>query len=761
MSILAYWMAALTMVLAGVLAPVTGQGPTATTTCMYPSMHERFGVTVSGDLERFDVSALPAGSYLDWRARTAAPHPNAMRYFPLVRVLPDGIHPSGEALAQAVRSNLGATWMVGNESDTVWLDNVTPEAYARGYHDFVTQIKAIDPTAKFAFTSLATVSTLRLAWLERAWNTYRSLYGADPPVDMWTIHTYVVNEMANQWGAEIPTGIPNAVGYSDGTWTKVAVAGASGGTVHQSQDLGAKAFFAVQGNDITLYLRTGPDSGVVAIYIDNLGAPVDQIDLYASAPGAISRTYSNLTPPEDPRLGLRHSLRVQITGAKNSRSSGIWARVDAVSAASTASLPGGRFEDDSPLVARIVPTVEDHDNVDMIAQQVRDFRQWMADHGQRHKPLVNSEYGILMTEDLGFDYQRVRTFMLESFDRFVNDLKDPQLGLPEDDNRMLQQWFWFALNQDTFEGRVVHTGLYNESTGAIKPLGYDFINYVTPLYDQYADLEVEYLKLDPTWTLFAGQPSRVQVQGKINNQGNAESGAFLTRLSEGASTLRTWNVNSLMQRFQTPSSATVTHDWQPVVTAARTLTLVADGDSRVDDPCRANNTLSATLTPQPFTDLAITDLRTVPTSFPPIPPGQTATVRLEADLRNLGSLGTAAGQITVKFWHGSPTAGGVLIHTATLTPSTTTLPAVVAFDWTNRPPGVYEVVVTVDKAPEESVLINNQRAIRIFLPGSVAYLPFAWRQAAQAVQTQAAVSSEPAGAVFVTGPEAKARFLPR
>lgn len=98
-----------------------------------------------------------------------------------------------------------------------------------------------------------------------------------------------------------------------------------------------------------------------------------------------------------------------------------------MTATSTATLPNARFEDDSPLRAMIVTTVDDHDNLDLIEQQIRDFRQWLLNDGQRNKPLINTEYGILMTEDIGFDYGRVRNFMLNSFNRFLN-LSDAATG---------------------------------------------------------------------------------------------------------------------------------------------------------------------------------------------------------------------------------------------------------------------------------------------------------------------------------------------
>ena len=167
--------------------------------------------------------------------------------------------------------------------------------------------------------------------------------------------------------------------------------------------------------------------------------PVD-VDLYSATPGTISRRFTGLAP-DNGSLQDRHAIRTMVTGRKNAASSGTWIRVDAIRAPSTTSLPDGRFEDNDPLRARIVANINEHDRVDKIVEQIRDFRQWMADHGQRNKPLINSEHGILGTEDLGFTYQRVRTFMIDSFNRFLNGIVDPNLGYPDDGNRMLQEWY--------------------------------------------------------------------------------------------------------------------------------------------------------------------------------------------------------------------------------------------------------------------------------------------------------------------------------
>ena len=180
---------------------------------------------------------------------------------------------------------------------------------------------------------------------------------------------------------------------------------------------------------MTLYLRTGPDSGIASICLDDAAYPAAEVDLYATTPGTITRRYTDL-PLVAGLIGDRHSIRTRVTGRKNAASSSTWVRVDAIGAPSTVSLPGGRFEDNDPLQALIVNNIDDHDNLDMVVQQIHDFRQWMADHGQRDKALIDTEFGILATENLGFGYPRVRTYMLGSFNRFLNDLVDPNLGYP-------------------------------------------------------------------------------------------------------------------------------------------------------------------------------------------------------------------------------------------------------------------------------------------------------------------------------------------
>jgi hypothetical protein len=122
-------------------------------------------------------------------------------------------------------------------------------------------------------------------------------------------------------------------------------------------------------------------------------------------------------------------------------------------------------------------TIQDHDNLNTFKQQLIDFRRWMAERGYRDKELLVSEYGVLMYEDYGFDYPRVRDFMLGSFDVMLNTT-DAEVGLPADGNRLVQRWCWYSLDDDDYP-----TGnLADANSGQLTPLGRDLKDYLDRQY---------------------------------------------------------------------------------------------------------------------------------------------------------------------------------------------------------------------------------------------------------------------------------------
>jgi len=93
---------------------------------------------------------------------------------------------------------------------------------------------------------------------------------------------------------------------------------------------------------------------------------------------------------------------------------------------------------------------DDHSDIMLIREQIVRMRQWMAEHGEREKPLIISEYGILLPESFGYPKHIISEFMWDSFDLFV-DLRDSALGYPADDNRLVQRWVWFSSRYHLYE----------------------------------------------------------------------------------------------------------------------------------------------------------------------------------------------------------------------------------------------------------------------------------------------------------------------
>ncbi len=125
-------------------------------------------------------------------------------------------------------------------------------------------------------------------------------------------------------------------------------------------------------------------------------------------------------------------------------------------------------------------TIDDHDNMTIFRQQIRDFRIWMNDHGERNKPLIISEYGIILPEELGFDEPQVEAFMLATFDYFLNT-KVSWLGYPADENRLVQAWAWYSLDDDQFEGYTSRSNLFNPTTKQMTALGRAYRDYTASL----------------------------------------------------------------------------------------------------------------------------------------------------------------------------------------------------------------------------------------------------------------------------------------
>jgi hypothetical protein len=170
----------------------------------------RWGVGVAiGPISRYNIDPLRLGWYLDWQARADPPRPGGLEYVQMVRLKGGVLRPDAETLAAIARANPGSLWLVGNEPDVKWQDNVEPAAYARLYHQAYTAIKGADPTARVAIGGVSQPTPLRMRYLEAVLAAYREQFGAAMPVDVWNVHNFILREERGSWGVDIPPGLPD------------------------------------------------------------------------------------------------------------------------------------------------------------------------------------------------------------------------------------------------------------------------------------------------------------------------------------------------------------------------------------------------------------------------------------------------------------------------------------------------------------------------------------------------------------------------
>jgi hypothetical protein len=299
------------------------------------SLRQRLGVGLGGGLGgqgQALANLLGFGWYVDWAVRAEAFRTAEVEYVPMIRLSDGRVTPDREGLLRAIVTLPGALWLIGNEPDVKWQDNVSPEVYAELYHDLYALLKEQDPSCQVAIGGVSQPTPLRLRYLDRILQAYHERYGQPMPVDVWNVHNFILREERDSWGVDIPPGMDDATGQ-----------------------------------------------------------------LYEIA---------------------------------------------------------------------------DHDDLGIFRQQIVDFRHWMKERGQQEKPLIVTEYGILMPAEYGFPLDAVERFMLGSFE-FFRTASDPSLGYPDDGYRLVQRWCWFSLVDARYPtGNLVHS-----VDGRLTPLGEAFAGY--------------------------------------------------------------------------------------------------------------------------------------------------------------------------------------------------------------------------------------------------------------------------------------------
>ena len=188
-----------------------------------------YGATVFPITRYPEIRSLNAGWYVDWGVRTNPVRPAGMEYVQMIRVHQKiiennecGIYrtadrkkcpyvepydyifkPDAASIQAAAIANPGSTWLIGNEPDRMdWngfgQDEMLPELYAVAYKQLYDIIKAVDPTAQVANAGVIQATPMRLEYMTKVWDEYRSLYGADMPVDVWNVHNFILTELCRE-----------------------------------------------------------------------------------------------------------------------------------------------------------------------------------------------------------------------------------------------------------------------------------------------------------------------------------------------------------------------------------------------------------------------------------------------------------------------------------------------------------------------------------------------------------------------------------
>jgi hypothetical protein len=395
----------------------------------YPNC--RYGVAIWPDQALyFDiVQNLYAGWYFDFWAHSPLDYVPESEYVPLISVYQDRggsdvcgpdygyatNPPLGDGLRDLLLAYPGQLWIVGNEPDRTGQGDTCPQQYAEAYHDVYYFIKEHDPTAQVAIAGLVEVTPGRLQYLDIVWNTYLEEYGRPIPVDVWTMHIYVLSE----------TGDGDA---------NIAL-----------------------GTDPALAIPFSFDCG-------------------------------------DPET-LCHA---------------------------------------------------EHDDIDLFIEQVVMMREWMKARDQQDSPLLLTEYSLLKPyhyygtcEDVQicppegvegcfcdenqetFHAERVADFMEESFD-FLLAARDPELGYPRDDYRLVQQWNWFSVETDPPAAGHASNLAAAEASYALTIQGQrwrDYISVIPP------EVNLELWSVPPVVAVIsAGGTATATLSAEVVNNGNTVMG---------------------------------------------------------------------------------------------------------------------------------------------------------------------------------------------------------------------------------------------
>lgn len=121
----------------------------------------------------------------------------------------------------------------------------------------------------------------------------------------------------------------------------------------------------------------------------------------------------------------------------------------------------------------VLHEIDDHNNHAIANQMIVDFRAYMNRKGYRQAPLAITEFGILLPEDFGFTPDVVADYMRNTINFYLSAANGT--GFSADNNKLVQQWFWFSL----YEESEFSTGnLLDVPNNKLTPIGSVYADFV-------------------------------------------------------------------------------------------------------------------------------------------------------------------------------------------------------------------------------------------------------------------------------------------
>ena len=93
--------------------------------------------------------------------------------------------------------------------------------------------------------------------------------------------------------------------------------------------------------------------------------------------------------------------------------------------------------------------IEQHGDISIFQQNLIVFRKWMKENGYQDKPLVVTEYGILLPEEFGYTQEIISDY-LKRTSEWMLTYQDEEIGFSEDNYRLVQKFAWFSLSDPNF-----------------------------------------------------------------------------------------------------------------------------------------------------------------------------------------------------------------------------------------------------------------------------------------------------------------------